>query len=512
MTNPNDTTRLICPLTATTIEAMRAEMTAAAAAGADTVECRLDYLTLLPNIDWLDQLFADAPLPIIATCRPTRQGGQFDGPESLRLQILSAAANHEAVVAVDIETDVPPENRPAAGSCDTILSIHDFAGIPADLDKLAATMDRSAATINKIAFTADADDALRAFDVIRNSAKPTLALAMGEAGIASRVLAKKFGAYGTFGSLEAGRESAPGQLSLADMKQLYRWDALDAETAVYAVIGCPISHSMSPAIHNAAFEATGRNAVYLPMRIEPGADAFNRFMDAVVARPWLDVRGLSVTIPHKENALNYVGPDNCDPLAVQIGAVNTITIAPDGSLRGDNTDYAGAIDALCCAMGIAREGLAGRSVAVLGAGGVARAIVAALAHYRAETTVYNRTVSRAETLVKEFNCRAAGIDALANLDAEIVINCTPLGMHPNTNASPLPPDKPLPSCVKVVFDTIYNPVETRLLLQAAQAGCVTASGLDMFVNQAVAQFEIWTGQNAPREVMRKVVIGRLNDV
>jgi 3-dehydroquinate dehydratase/shikimate dehydrogenase len=329
---------------------------------------------------------------------------------------------------------------------------------------------------------------------------------MGEAGVLSRILAAKFAAFGTFASLSVGAESAPGQPTLAELTGLYRFRGIAEATAVFGVIGCPVAHSMSPAIHNAAFAATGLDAVYVPLLVQRGDASFRRFLDAVQARPWLGWRGLSVTIPHKQSALAYVGPARCDELAGRIGAVNTITIGSDGLLRGDNTDYGGALDALCGGMGIAREGLAGRRVAVLGAGGVARALVAALAHYRAEVTLYNRTVARAEKLADEFSCRAAGLDALHALNAEIVVNCTSVGMHPDVARSPL---DSIPACVRVVFDTVYNPVDTLLLRQARATGCTCVSGLDMFVNQAVAQFETWTGKTAPREVMRDVVIRRL---
>jgi 3-dehydroquinate dehydratase/shikimate dehydrogenase len=503
-TNHPEKTLLIVPTTRPSAAGMRADMVAAKAAGADMVECRLDFLESHPDSETLGDLLTDAPLPILVTCRPTRQGGRYDGDERARLAILAETAKFDSVEAVDVEADVPPDDRPA--DVKIILSHHDFAGCPPDLEDIATEMDHSSAAVNKVAFlAAGPEDALRALDVIRSSRKPTMALSMGATGLAGRVLAKKFDAYGTFAALEPGTESAAGQPTIAEMKNLYRWETLDAATEVYGAIGCPIAHSMSPAIHNAAFAATGRNAVYLPLRIEPGKDPFFRFMDAAVARPWLGLRGLSVTIPHKENALAYVGAENCDPLAVKIGAVNTITISPDGILRGDNTDYAGAIDALCNAMSIAPEALAGRGVAVLGAGGVARAIIAALAHYQAEVTVYNRTVSRAEALAEEFGCRAAGLDELKKIDAEIVINCTSLGMAPKIDASPL---EEIPAGVKVVFDTIYNPIETRLLAMA-QPACATVSGVEMFINQAVGQFEIWTGQPAPRQIMQQVVLDRL---
>jgi len=500
---PRRRTKLICPLTCTSPAALRGAMDQAKARGADAVELRLDYLAAPPTPEDLRPLLADPPVEVIVTCRPVREGGRFDGDESARLALLRAAAELGANW-LDVETDADADNLPADR---IILSHHDFACCPTDLDALAARLDESPAAVNKIAFAAAGpEDALRALDVIRAAAKPTLALAMGEAGVTSRILARKIGAFGTFGTLTPGAESAPGQPTLAELTGLYRWGELTETTAVFGVIGCPVGHSMSPAIHNAAFSAAGVDGVYVPLLIQPGEEHFRRFLDAVRARPWLDWRGLSVTIPHKENALAYVGADRCDELARKIGAVNTITIEPDGSLRGDNTDYAAAIDALCDAMGIPREGLAGRDVAVLGAGGAARALVAALTHYRAIVTVYNRTLARGRALAEEFACAAAGRDALAGLRAEVVINCTPLGMHPRVDRCPL---TDIPPGVRVIFDTIYNPVETRLLRRARAAGCTCVTGLDMFVNQAVAQFETWTGTKAPRSVMRNVVLKHL---
>jgi len=494
-------TNLIVPLTQATIPAMRVAMHAAAEAGADMVECRLDHLDT-PSAADLAELLADRPLPAIVTLRPVRQGGRYDGDESERLAILAAAVGAGAEY-VDVEDDVPPPDRPGGKM---ILSHHDFTQRPDDLDAVLRRIDDPAATVPKVAFaSAGPEDAVAALDVLRKLTRPGIALAMNEAGVMSRLLAGKFGAFGTFAALEEGAESAPGQPTIADFRELYRWDAVGPDTAVYGVIGCPIAHSMSPAIHNRAFEAAGVDAVYVPLRVEPGAEAFNRFLDAVRQADWLGVRGLSVTIPHKENALARA--DEVDELSRRIGAVNTLGVRPDGSLRGWNTDYAGATDALCEAMGIDREGLAGRSVAVIGAGGAARAILAAMTHYGAEVTIYNRTVARGEELASEFGAKGLGLDALAAMSAEIVINCTSVGMHPNVEATPVPAGAL--AGVSMVFDTVYNPLETRLLREAADAGCKTVSGVDMFVNQAAAQFEPWTGQPAPRELMRRVVLDRL---
>ena len=498
-------TKLVCPLTCRDVPSLRRAMHHAAGAGADAVELRLDFLDTPPTDEDLAALLAQPRIETIVTCRPTAEGGHFDGDEPRRLAILRKAAQLGADW-IDVEESVAPRLRPGGR---VILSRHDFAGRPDDLTGLARRLDASDAAANKIAFApAGPEDALAALDVIRDARKPTIALAMGEPGLLSRVLARKLGALGSFAALATGAESAPGQPTLEEMLGLYRWRSLTPETAVFGVVACPVGHSMSPAIHNAAFDAAGLDAVYLPLLVQPGEECFRRFLDAVLERPYLHFRGLSITIPHKENALAYVPPDRCDGLARAIGAVNTITIDPDGSVAGGNTDYAGAIDALCGGMGIAREALAGRAVAVLGAGGVARALVAALCHYHADVVVYNRTVARAQQLAEEFACRAAGLDALDALDAEIVVNCTSVGMHPHVDACPLPA---VPASARVVFDTVYNPVETRLLRHARQAGCTCVTGLDMFVNQAAAQFETWTHTPAPRNTMRNVVLKKLTE-
>ena len=496
-------TRLICPVTGPDAASMRRAMARARALGADAVELRLDHLDRLPTDEELAGLLAETPLETIVTCRPAREGGRYEGDEAARLGVLRRAAELGADW-IDVEADVPPADRPAGR---VILSRHDFAGCPTDLDDLAAALDASPADVSKVAFAADGpEDALRALDVLRAAKGPTFALAMGEPGLPSRILAAKFAAFGTFAALTPGAESAPGQPTLEELTGLYRFRHIGPDTAVFGVIGCPVAHSMSPAIHNAAFAAAGIDAVYLPLLIQPGEANFRRFLDALLARPWMTWRGLSVTIPHKENALAYVGEARCAELARRIGAVNTITIDLDGSLRGDNTDYAGALDALCEGMTVGREALAARRVAVLGAGGAARALVAALRHYGADVAIYNRTVARAERLGDEFGCAAAGLDALGRLDAEIVINCSSVGMHPDVARSPL---ERIPPGVEVVFDTVYNPVETLLLRRARAAGCTCVTGVDMFVNQAVAQFQTWTARDAPRRVMRDVVLSRL---
>jgi 3-dehydroquinate dehydratase/shikimate dehydrogenase len=293
-------------------------------------------------------------------------------------------------------------------------------------------------------------------------------------------------------------------MNIEQFKTIYRWDSINADTKLYGVIGSPVAHSVGPAAHNTCFADIGENKLYLPLLVEGGKEEFDCFLRHVLTRSWLGFRGFSITIPHKENALNFVKENQgfVEPLAEKIGAVNTIIIGPDGKLLACNTDYTAALDAITSTLG-SKANLKNLPVAVIGAGGVAKAIVAGLSDAGAKITIYNRTVEKGEKLAAEFNCDFGGLDDLQNLDAKLLINCTSIGMYPDTDAIPVPQE-----CLKknmAVFDTVYNPTETLLLKQAKEAGCKTISGMDMFINQALAQFKLFTGQNADSKIMRKTI-------
>lgn len=521
-------TKLCVPLTADTYESMAREIDAAGATGADMIELRLDYLHDL-NADAVRQLLAKAKQcdgQVIATCRIADEGGQYKGDEAERIKLLALAGHNEADY-LDIEyaawqksaetrkeiSQACEVHKGEKSRCKLILSKHDFAKTPADLDKIFAELAKEPCHIVKLACTAKTiTDSLRMLEALRKSAKkrPTIAISMGETGVLTRVLAKKLGAFLTFAAMDAGKESAPGQLTISEMRSLYRWDKLKANTQVYGVIGCPVAHSMSPAIHNAAFDAIGYDGVYLPLRIEPDYESFAAFVDGCIAQPWFDLRGCSVTIPHKKNLLQYVEQHGgqIEPLAQRIGVANTLCI-DDTQVSAFNTDYRGALDALCTGIGCEPDKLSDLSVAILGAGGVSRAIVAGLRDCGSTVIIYNRTGAKAKKLAEEFEAGALPWEERSQLEAEVVINCTSIGMWPNAEDTPLPA-KGL-SHQPAVFDTIYNPIETRLLREALERGCKTIDGASMFVNQAVAQFERWTSQRAPVEVMREVVIARLSE-
>ncbi|HWE95120.1 MAG TPA: type I 3-dehydroquinate dehydratase [Tepidisphaeraceae bacterium] len=520
-------TRLCAAIFVSDLAQARRDAVAAAEAGAEMVELRVDELT---GHEQVRALIRECPLPCIVTCRPTWEGGQCDLPEGERMAVLEVAANVPATyidvelkayrqfaVLGEVNASVPRDHRPGL-----IVSAHDFAGRPPRLNNLLAEMAESTADVHKIVWTARTlRDNLEAFEILRRAAKPTIALCMGEAGLISRVLAKKFGAFLTFASLRKERETAPGQVSIDEMKRLYRWDAIRRTTKVYGVVGSPVAHSMSPAIHNAAFDQAGYDGVYLPLLVNEGYESFKAFMESFLAFTPLDLSGLSITIPHKENALKYLREKNADidPLAIKIGAVNTIRIdrqSESGApvLEGFNTDYGAILDSITSKLGIQRQGLAGKRVAVIGAGGTGRTAVAALAHYGATVVVYNRSRDRADALAAEFNGRsgkvvAAPLDKLCDSCCEIYLNTTSVGMHPNVDASPLGERPPKLNAETLVFDTVYNPIKTKLLRQAEAAGAPTIGGIEMFVRQAVAQFESWTKLPAPTEVMRWVVETRL---
>jgi 3-dehydroquinate dehydratase/shikimate dehydrogenase len=328
---------------------------------------------------------------------------------------------------------------------------------------------------------------------------------MGAAGLITRIIAKKLNSFVTFASIDDKSATAPGQLTIEQFKKLYRYDSISPDTELFGVIASPVAHSLSPAIHNACFADIGTDKLYLPLLIEGGKDEFEKFMRSILARGWLGFHGFSVTIPHKQNALKFVKKNKgfIEPLAEKIGAANTLLIDADGKLSTYNTDYAGALDAITSKLKITRSDLKDLPIAVIGAGGVARAIVAGLSDAGAKIKIYNRTVEKARKLAAEFGCDFAPLDKLPNLQAELLINCTSIGMHPDTDATPL-----LKECLKkdmAVFDTVYNPPQTLLLKQAKQKRAKTIDGLSMFVNQAAAQFKLFTSQDASTKLMRKTV-------
>lgn len=513
-------TYLAIPISGKDIKSCKEQIDAAAKAGAEVLELRTDYLIDL-DINKLKELIYSARKPglsIIVTCRDPRQGGQNNLPALLRKQILVEAVKSGADLidcefinfVKDFEDDLKKalaENKKTK----LILSEHNFKE---PFDNLAEIYEEIYSiypdVIAKTAYQVNhINDCFAALDILHEYREKAIAICMGESGIISRILAKKLRAFLTFASTEEYTQTAPGQITVEKIKNLYRYDSIDKNTEFFGVIADPVGHSISPQVHNACFAVKRMNKVYLPLRVIGGQAEFNYFLDNITARKWLDFKGFSVTIPHKVSALEFAQKkgEYIEPVAVQIGAVNTLVVGANERISGFNTDYAGAMDALTETMGISKKQLKGKSVAVLGAGGVARAIAAGLVDVGAKITIYNRTLSKAEGMAKDFKCHSAGEDEIKNTDAEIIINCTSIGMYPKTDASPLPKE-----CIKTsmtVFDTVYNPLETKLLKEAKHAGAKTVNGAEMFINQAAEQFKMFTQTDCPVEEMRKAVLDAL---
>jgi 3-dehydroquinate dehydratase/shikimate dehydrogenase len=532
-------TYLAVPISAESVDRASRQIRDAVSAGAEMLELRTDYLGGL-NGRAAAALIAEAKgsipasLPVIVTCRDPREGGAGNHPETLRIEVLLAAMETGAdFIDLEYANFLQPEIGQRIGSalarrprCRLILSAHDFQGKFPDVRRLHRDILRACPNaIPKLVYTANhINDCFGAFDLLHETKGDCIVLCMGQAGLISRILAKKLGSFVTFASLNEQAATAPGQLTLSTLKGLYHCDSVNAETELFGVVADPVAHSLSPAIHNACFADKGMNRLYLPLLVQGGQPQFNQFLDNILVRPWLDFRGFSVTIPHKHSALEYVRGKGgfVEPLADKIGAANTlIHVAPPPSgvigvpqpraagphqLAAYNTDYAGALDAITAGMGIERKGLRDVLVAVVGAGGVSRAIVAGLSDAGAKVTIYNRTVERAQELAAEFGCGFAGLDKLSQMSAKLLTNCTSIGMHPNVDATPVPAEYLKPDMT--VFDTVYNPAETLLLKQAKQKGAQTIDGIAMFVNQAAAQFRLFIGQSANTRLMRDVVIGR----
>ena len=528
-------TKLAVPIMVTSLSQALAASVRAAQMGADLIEFRIDQFTT--QLDQLAILVEQSELPCILTCRLAREGGDYNGDEPARIELFERAASGiQAPAYLDVEWGayqnsnlfrqridqlVGHRDRDCPTTTGLILSSHDFENRPLDLyERIKAMADEPACSVIKIVWQARSlRDNLEAFEIIRQHHKPTIVLCMGEAGFSSRVLAKKFGSLLTFAALEEDAATASGQPTIKELKDIYRWDAISSQTQVFGVIGYPVAHSMGPLIHNAGFSHMNFDGIYLPMPIFPEYEHFKSTIGAWLDMADLHFTGASVTIPHKENLLRFVRErgGKIEPLAERIGAANTLTRHNDGRLEAANTDCAAAIEAVCNGMAIGHDGLKNQRVSVVGAGGVARAVVAGFAHHGAAVVVYNRTFERAKALADHFQNMAgkvvaARLEKLCNSCGNIFINCTSVGMSPNVDATPMPSEK-MPSKRwgpgTVVFDTVYNPSQTRLLAEARSAGCVTIPGTEMFVRQAAAQFQLWTAQDAPLGLFRQVLADRL---
>ena len=452
---------------------------------ADLVELRLDSVAD-PDVA---SALAGRKRPVIVTCRPKWEGGQFDGSEDERKRLLADAMAFGAEY-VDIEWRAHFDDLIAKSSGrGIVLSTHDFASMPDDLIERVRAMRATGAEIIKVAAKANClSDCLPLVELGRTMGPRGLVLiAMGDFGLSTRVLAGRFRSAWTY----AGGIGEVGQVSPATLIDEYRFRTLGDSTGLYGIVGGSVAHSVSPSMHNAAFRASKIDAVYLPL---PAVDA----RDFVSFARVMGLKGASVTIPHKVSLFEHV--NEADAVARRIGAINTIKVN-DGRLLGTNTDAAGFLQPLHD-RGISLRGL---RTAILGAGGSARAVAIALAAGGADISVHARTRAHAEDVAKLVEGRV-GPWPLPPGTWDVAINCTPIGMRPRVNESPIPPDA---LTGRLVYDLVYNPPATQLLDDAAAAGLQTIGGLEMLVAQAHEQFAWWTGMRPVPGVMRMAAEKRL---
>lgn len=479
-----------------------AEVQEAAKRGAPLIELRLDYLARTPD---LKRLLTNKPCPLIATVRRPEDGGRWAGTEEARRMLL-----RHAVVAgfdwIDLETDAADEIR-RFKNVKRIISYHNLHEVPADLEAIYEKMCKQDPDVVKIAVTAQQPaDNLRVLNLMKAPPKPTLAFCMGDLGTFSRVLIGKYGAPFTYAAFNREYRIAPGIPSFEELQSVYHYDQVNADTAVFGVIGDPVAHSLSPLIHNAALRERGINAVYLPFRVPRGQLVpFLKDFDK------LHVRGYSVTIPHKEPAAALAHRKD-DAVALTQSA-NTLVRVKEG-FSAYSTDYQAALDSLTAMLpsepNAETPSLTGRLALVLGAGGVGRAVAHALARAGALVTVANRTGDRARALAEEIGGRALEWQARHTMLCDILVNCTSVGMHPNVDESPVHPSFLRPGTI--VMDTVYTPETTLLVKEARARGCAVQTGVDMFVRQAAHQFQLFTGQEAPLDSMRKLAKRALSPV
>jgi len=484
---------MICiPITARSAEDSISKMISASK-HADIVELRIDYIPELQNaLTCIEESLKSKTKPVIITNRPEREGGEFTGSEQDRLHLLQKAIDLGADY-VDVEYDSIKQIT-RRNSSKIIISSHNFKETPHNLSKIYDDICQQKPDIVKIvAYANDITDNFRIFELLKSAKVPTISFCMGESGYISRILTSKFGGFLTFASLEKGKESAPGQLTEDELSNIYHFKEINRETTLYGIIGNPVSHSMSPAIHNAAFTEKGLNNVYVPLKI---AD-IETFMKECRE---IDFQGFSVTIPHKESILPFL--DDLDHTARKIGAINTI-VNLNGKLTGYNTDCMAAVMGLEDSMKEANEMLSNKKVSIIGAGGAARAIAFGLKEKGCDITIFNRTTERAEKLSQDVKCEFKSLEDIHKLYSDILINTTSIGMFPDVDQTPV--SKGILKEGMVVFDAVYNPIETRLLREANENGCHTVNGLSMFINQAAEQFRLWTDIDVPIELMTKVV-------
>ncbi len=495
---------LIClSLTASTL-AEDLEVLDSRRAWIDVAELRADFLDA-GELAALSRFPPLAGLPVILSLRRKGEGGLWTGEEGRRRSLLAAAVAG-GYAFVDLEEDLEDPGLARAvieAGGRVIRSFHDLSGVPDRMVERCRRLPHGPNEVPKLAVTAGSTADLvtlaEAFQRLRGEEK--ILIGMGERGLFSRLLATRLGSLLTYCSAEGARPAAPGHLDPRTLVELYRFRAQDQATFVCAVIGKPIAHSRSPEFHNRGYAALGMNGVYVPFLVDE-VKPFFRLAEL------LDLRGFSVTMPHKEAVIPLL--TERDERLQSIGACNTVVRRPAGrgarsaaGWFGTNTDVEGFLSPLeRQAPELLNPAI---RATVIGAGGGARSVLYALRSRGIRPLVVNRTPGRAKSLAELFGCPWTALDragmARVRDNSDLIVQATCVGMQPETEADPAPGYRFTGR--EAVYDLVYQPLVTSFLKRARAAGCRTISGLDMLFCQGAAQFKHYTGQDYPWEIVKE---------
>jgi 3-dehydroquinate dehydratase/shikimate dehydrogenase len=460
--------------------------------GETFLEFRLDYLRRPEEGPRAIRAFLkDHPeCTVLATCRRRQNHGKFYGSVEEQFRLLEAAIQAGAkAVDLEIESAESPAAllSPLSGKAKLVVSYHNFEGTP-PMEPVLRRLLRHTADAHKLVATArKPSDIQRVLAVARaNPRGRIIAFSMGEIGFPSRVIAPAFGGLFTYAAPASAEGTAPGQVDARALRRLYRLEKLTRSSRIYGVIADPVGHSISPAVHNRAFQSRRTDAVYLPFLV--ASPQLKDFMQLAIKLP---IAGFSVTIPHKQKILRYL--DSVDSLAKRIGAVNTVW-RKAGKWRGLNADAPAVIAPLARLRRLAKA-----SVLLIGSGGAARAAAFALTDAGARVSIVGIELDQVRALARASGAEMLLKEQLGKLHYDVVVHATPLGMYPRVEECYFPDRIP----ADIVLDMVYNPLETLLLRRAREQGKTVVPGLQMFLEQAARQFEVWTGESAPRAVMEK---------
>ncbi|KAA8536928.1 hypothetical protein F0562_029406 [Nyssa sinensis] len=510
-----NSTKICAPLMSQSIDQMVSDMYQAKAEGADMVEIRLDCIKNFQPHQDLRILLKNKPLPVLIVYRPKWEGGHYEGDEHMQLEALNLAKELGAdyiELELKVASDLMEEHKlNQHGSSKLIVSCYLESATPSkeDLGYLVARMQSTGADIIKLVTNAsNITEVARIFHLLSHCQMPLIAYSIGDRGLISQILAPKFGGFLVYGSIEGNL--VPGLPTLDSLRYAYGVEYINPDTKVFGLVSKPVSHSKGPILHNPTFRHVGYNGLYVPMLVDDLKEFFR-----VYSSP--DFAGFSVGIPYKEAVIGFC--DEVHPLAQSIGAVNTIIRRPsNGKLIGYNTDCEASITAIEDALKVSGcttgeaflpSPLTGKLFVLVGAGGAGRALAFGAKIRGARVVIFDIDFDRAKSLAHAVSGEARRYEDLTNFRPEkgaILANATPVGMHPNTDRIPVA--EVTLQDYKLVFDSVYTPRKTRLLKEAEAAGAIPVSGVEMFLRQAIGQFVLFTGREAPKEFMRDIVLAK----